>query len=384
MEVYLDNAATSYPKPEIVYEKMFAFMKKIGVSAGRGAYQKAFEADRLVFETRKSLAELFNIDDLTRIVFTHNVTEAINLALKGLLARGDHVITSSLEHNAIRHPLKELERERGIETTFIECDQQGNLALAEVEAAIKENTKLIACLHASNVIGKLLPIKELGQLAADFELHFLVDTAQTAGVYPLDAAEMNIDLLAFTGHKGLLGPTGTGGLYIAPGIDLAPLKTGGTGNNAVAEYPPAELPNRHEAGTINVAGLVGLGAGVDYILEKGVAEIREYELELIEYTLTELARIEDLTIYGDLLAEQRVGVISFNFAGLIDHHELAHRLDSEYQLLLRAGLHCSPLAHQTVGSFELGGSVRAGLSYFNTIAQIDYLIKALKEIRQEL
>ncbi|MCK8824156.1 aminotransferase class V-fold PLP-dependent enzyme [Fuchsiella alkaliacetigena] len=384
MEVYFDNAATSYPKPEIVHRKIFDFMKNLGVSAGRGAYKKAFEADRLVFETRKSLAELFNIDDLTRIVFTHNVTEAINLALKGLLESGDHVITSSLEHNAIRRPLKELERERGIETTFIECDQQGNLPLAKVEAAIKENTKLIACLHASNVIGKLLPIRELGQLANEFNLHFLVDTAQTAGVYPIDVKEMNIDLLAFTGHKGLLGPTGTGGLYIEEGIDLAPLRTGGTGNNAVSEYPPADLPNRYEAGTINVAGIVGLGAGVDYILEKGVAEIREYELELIDYALTELAKIEDLTIYGSLNPEQRVGVISFNFEELINHHDLAHQLDSEYQLMVRAGLHCSPLAHRTVGSFEFEGSVRVGLSYFNTKEEIDYLIKALKEIKQAL
>ncbi|SDC00285.1 MULTISPECIES: aminotransferase class V-fold PLP-dependent enzyme [unclassified Candidatus Frackibacter] len=380
MEVYFDNAATSYPKPDIVYDKMSEFFKNNGVSAGRGAYQKAFQAEQAIFGTRKSLAQLFNVSDPTRIVFTHNVTEAINLALKGLLEAGDHVITTSLEHNAIWRPLKELERDRGIEITKIECNSSGQIDIDEIENEIKDNTKLIACLHASNVVGTILPAIEMGKIAKGAGIYFLLDTAQTAGVYPIDVQEMNIDFLAFTGHKGLLGPTGTGGLYISEGIDLKPLKTGGTGNNSTSEYAPKELPNRYEAGTINTVGLIGLGAGVEYILDTGIKQIRAKEVELIEYALTELEKIEGLILYGEKGVSKRVGVISFNLEGL-DHAEVAYKLDSEYSIMVRSGLHCAPNAHKTISSFELGGAVRIGIGYFNTKAEIDYLIKALQEIK---
>ncbi|SJZ89641.1 aminotransferase class V-fold PLP-dependent enzyme [Selenihalanaerobacter shriftii] len=381
MEVYFDNAATSYPKPDVVYDKMSEFFKNNGVSAGRGAYQKAFQAEQAIYNTRKSLAQLFNIADPTRIVFTHNITEAINLALKGLLKRNDHVITTSLEHNAIWRPLKELERDRGIEITKIECDSSGQIGIDKIKNAIKDNTKLIACLHASNVVGTILPIARMGEIANEAGIHFLLDTAQTAGVYPIDVKKMNIDLLAFTGHKGLLGPTGTGGLYIKEGIDLKPLKEGGTGNNSTSEYAPKELPNRYEAGTINTVGLIGLGAGVNYILEQGVEKIREKEVRLIDYALTKLSKVNGVILYGDKNVQKRVGVISFNLEGL-DHADVAYKLDSEYNIMVRSGLHCAPNAHKTIGSFALGGTVRMGIGYFNTKEEINYLIKALKEMER--
>ncbi|MGQ9632326.1 MAG: aminotransferase class V-fold PLP-dependent enzyme [bacterium] len=378
MEVYLDNAATSYPKPDAVYDAVNRFMREIGASSGRGAYRKALEADRIVYETRESLGRLFNIRDVSRIVFTQNATESLNLAIRGLLRRGDHVVTSSIEHNAVWRPLKTLESELGIEITAVSCSPEGHLDPEDVEEAIRPNTKLIVLLHASNVIGTILPIGDVGRIAERYGIPFLVDSAQTAGVYPIDVEESHIDLLAFAGHKGLFGPPGTGGLYIREGIDLTPLKAGGTGSESALERQPDFLPDRYEAGTLNAPGIAGLGAGVDFILDVGVDKIREKERSLTERLLRGLEDIPEVEIYGPRDPEGQVGVMSINVSDY-PPGEVGYVLDEAYGVMVRTGLHCSPCAHRTIGTIDRG-TIRISPGYFNTEGDINYLLGALREI----
>lgn len=382
MAVYLDNAATSFPKPEAVYEAMDRYIRNIGVSTGRGAYKLALEADRIVYETRFALGRLFNIKDVSRIIFTFNVTEALNLAIKGWLKEGDHVITTSLEHNAVWRPLKSVEREKGVKITSLPCPQGGPFSLKDLKEAIQPETRMIVMLHASNVTGALMPVEEVGRITRKKGIAFLVDAAQTAGAYPIDVEAMNIDLLAFTGHKGLMGPQGTGGLYIREGFEPEPLIEGGTGSESALEEQPRVLPDRYEAGTQNVVGLAGLKAGIEFILQTGVENIRKKELQLLEYLQEGLKAVPGLELYGPQDIACKVGVVSFNLPS-VGAGEVAYVLDQVYDIMVRSGLHCAPCAHRSIGTLERG-TVRASLGYFNTKEDIDALLEALMVISKSL
>ncbi len=382
MAIYLDNAATSFPKPEQVYQAMDNYLRQIGASSGRGAYSRALEADQMVFSTRNALAKLFSIKNPSRIVFCSNATEAINLALYGLVKSGDNIITSSIEHNAVWRCVRGLEAEGSITITRIPNKNDGSLDLPRLPSLIKPNTRLIALTHASNVTGTIMPLKEVGETARKHGVTFLVDAAQTAGEIPIDIEELGIDLLAFTGHKSLLGPQGTGGLYIREGIDLQPLKRGGTGSESYLEHQPDTLPERFEAGTLNVAGIVGLGAAIEFLLQQGVGQIQKKKQDLTAYALKKLSNIPDIIIYGPGDPAKQVGVISINL-GDIRPEELAHVLDEVYEIMVRAGLHCSPCAHRTIGTLDRG-ALRISLGFFNTTGDIDCLTEALKHIAADL
>ncbi|MBM3237090.1 aminotransferase class V-fold PLP-dependent enzyme [Candidatus Poribacteria bacterium] len=375
--IYMDNAATFWPKPPSVIQAMTDYMTNIGANSGRSGHRLAIEAGRIVYETREAVAELFNISDPLRVVFCSNATEALNLAMRGFLQAGDGVITSSIEHNSVMRPLRALEKE-GIEVTVVNCSSQGFLDPHDVQAAIKSNTKLIVLNHASNVVGSILPVAEVGKIARENDLVLLVDAAQTVGAYPIDAEAMNIDLLAFTGHKAMYGPQGTGGLYVREGIDLKPLKWGGTGSRSEEEYQPDFLPDKYESGTMNIVGLAGLGAGVRFVLSEDIDKIRENEKNLTRKLLNGLLNIEDITVYGGLDVDRQVGLVSFNIEG-VSPSEVGFQLDEEYEIMCRVGLHCAPAAHKTIGTFPIG-TVRLSLSHFTTEEEIGETIRAVVEI----
>ncbi|MEA3339178.1 MAG: aminotransferase class V-fold PLP-dependent enzyme, partial [Chloroflexota bacterium] len=352
--IYLDNAATSWPKPPGVVKAMVHFMNEVGANPGRAAHQRAIESGRLIYEVREAVAELFNAPDPLRVTFGPNVTEALNLALCGYLHPGDHVITSSMEHNSVMRPLRALERQPGpcsggIELTVIQCSPNGILDPAGVEAAIRPNTVMVALNHGSNVVGTLLPVAEVGRICRERDLLLLVDAAQTGGAYPIDVQADQIDLLAFTGHKSLYGPMGTGGLIVGGRVDVArlePLKRGGTGSNSEREEQPDFLPDMCESGTPNAVGLAGLGAGVRWVLERGVEEIRTHEAALTQRLIDGLRAIPGVTVYGGLDAKRQTATVSFNVAGMAPS-EAGLRLDDEYGIMCRVGLHCAPAAHKT-------------------------------------
>ncbi|MBN1316640.1 MAG: aminotransferase class V-fold PLP-dependent enzyme [Anaerolineales bacterium] len=382
MTVYLDNAATSWPKPEAVYQAVDHFMREIGATPGRGGYRQEEQALRIANQTRTALADLFHAPDPQGVVFTLNATHAINLALKGLLAPGDHVVTSSIEHNAIWRPLKALEK-RGVEVTAIPCTPDGTLDPAGVEAAIRPNTRLAAMLHASNVLGTILPIAEIGRVAHAHGLHFLVDAAQTAGAAPIDMQAMNIDLLAFAGHKGLYGPHGVGGLVVRPGVYLKTWIEGGSGILSRPETMPEEMPARLEAGTQNAAGIAGLLAGVRFVLDQGVERIRAHEIKMTRLLIERLQAIPGLTTLGpygnstglasDL--KRRTAVVSITIEDYFPD-QLAAVLDKVFDVAVRAGLHCTPQAHRAAGTLEYG-ALRFSPGYFTTEEHIEYAVDAL-------
>ncbi|MEJ8554189.1 aminotransferase class V-fold PLP-dependent enzyme [Tepidibacter sp. Z1-5] len=381
MGIYLDNAATSFPKPIQVSDAVYNFMVNIGATSGRGAYEKAMESDRLVYETRKRIASLFNHDDLKKVIFTSNVTESLNLAIKGILKKGDHVITSSLEHNAVWRCLKTLERDIEISISTVPCNEEGYTNSNDVEKYIKENTALIIFTHASNVIGTIQPIREIGVIAKKYKIPFLVDAAQTAGVYPIDVKKDNIDLLAFTGHKSLLGPMGTGGLIVNWDKDINPLKSGGTGGDSSYEYQPNYFPNRLETGTPNVSGIVGLLEAIKFIQEKGIDTILNKEKEVLSYAFKRLEEVEHISIYGPKNTEKIISVIAFNLKDK-SAEEVAYELDQNYGIMIRAGLHCAPSAHSVIGTQKIG-TARIGIGYFNEKEDIDLFVDALKKINNQ-
>lgn len=381
MGIYLDNAATTFPKPEAVYRAVDQCMRTVGASAGRGTYKLALDAERIIFGARVALAALLGIRDPARLVFTCNATEALNLALKGFLRHGDHVVTSSMEHNAMWRPLKALERSRGVEITSVKCQPDGRLNMDDLVRAVRPQTRLIAVNHASNVVGTLLPAQQIGEFARERGIRFLLDTAQTAGVYPIDVESLGVDLLAFTGHKGLLGAMGTGGLYLKEGIVLEPLKEGGTGGESILEEQPAVLPDRYEPGTSNVPGLAGLKAGVEFLSAEGVSRVREREKALVAYALDKLTGVKGIEIYGTRDPECQVGVVSFNLHK-VGAEQVAFHLDNAFDIQVRSGLHCAPQAHITVGTIDRG-AVRVGIGYFNSESHIDALAEALHAIASE-
>ena len=378
--IYFDNAATSWPKPARVIEAMSHFMTEVGANPGRSAHRLSIEAGRIIYETREALAQLFNMDDPLRIVFGLNATEALNLALRGLLRPGDHVVTSSMEHNSVMRPLRSLE-EQGVEIEVVPCSSEGFLEPADLETAIRPATRMIALNHGSNVIGSLLPVAEAGEIAGARDVLLLVDAAQTAGACPLDMKAMRIDLLAFTGHKTLFGPQGTGGLCIGDRVevdDLQPLKQGGTGSRSEHEEQPRFLPDKCESGTPNTVGLAGLRAGVGFVLEHGVENIRVHEVELTQRLIEGLLDMAGVILYGGRDAEMQTATVSFNIAGLAPS-EVGLRLDEEYNIMSRVGLHCAPAAHRTIDTFPVG-TVRFSLSYFNTVQDVDEALRAVGQI----
>lgn len=376
--IYLDNAATTFPKPDVVYDAVMDCMKNYCANPGRAGHRLSLRAGREIYDTRENLAKLFNIDNPMNIIFTSNATESLNLAIKGLLKTGDHVITTSMEHNSVIRPIMALEK-IGVENTIVDCNEEGFLDINDLEKAIKPNTKLIVTTHASNVFGTLIDIKEVGLVAKKNNITYLVDASQTAGVYDIDVKDMNIDILATAGHKSLLGPQGVGILYIKEGIDLDTLKEGGTGSQSEYLFQPQMLPDKYESGTHNTPAIAGLNAGVKYILDN-MDNIRRKEEELCEYMLSRLDEIKDIKIYGTKDIKKRVPVISINIAD-VDSGEITFILDSKYDIATRSGLHCSPLAHKTVGTIKQG-TVRFSIGYFNTKDDIDRVIDALKKIEK--
>jgi cysteine desulfurase/selenocysteine lyase len=381
--IYLDNAATSWPKPPQVKEAMIRYIEKIGANPGRSGHLLSVDAARILYETRETLANLFHVKDPLRIVFTLNATESINLALKGLLKPGNHIITSSMEHNSVMRPLRELERQ-GVELSILLCSDKGRLDPKEVERKIRPNTAMVVLNHASNVTGALLPVKEVALITRKHDLLFLVDAAQTAGAYPIDVEKDGIDLLAFTGHKSLYGPQGTGGLVLGDRVnekEMVPLKRGGTGSRSEFEEQPDFLPDRFESGTPNGVGIAGLLAGTQFVLERGVKKIRQEESRLMDKLMKGLREILQVRFYSPENKKDRMATFSFNL-GQRSPSDVALRLEKEFSILCRSGLHCAPAAHRTIGTFP-EGTVRFSLSQFNTEDEIETAIQAVSHIAKQ-
>lgn len=381
-KIYLDNGATSFPKPKDVAEAVYKYMTEVGANINRGGYEAAYDLEGTVFETRQMLADMFGGSDCKNVVFTKNITESLNVVLKGFLKPGDHVLCSSMEHNAVMRPLVQLQKQ-GVEFDRIPGNTNGELALDKVESMIKPATKAIVMSHASNLVGTVNPIAEVGAICRKYNIKFIVDSAQTAGVLPINMKDMNIDALCFTGHKSLLGPQGIGGFILDEEMIklIEPLLSGGTGSISHTEEIPDFMPDRFEPGTMNLPGIVGLHAALKWIDEKGIDEISKHELALTERFLEGLKPLEDkgsLKIIGLKEAAGRTAVVSVQTL-TVDCADAAFRLDSEYGIATRVGLHCAPNAHKTLGTFPVG-TVRFSFGIFNTEAEIDAAVKALSEI----
>jgi cysteine desulfurase family protein len=376
--IYLDNAATSWPKPEIVYQTINSFLREKGANPGRSGYDMAVAAEKVVLQTRTSLARLLNAPDEKDIIFTLNCTESLNLALKGLLRPGDHVVTDAIGHNSLVRPLHRLEQRGVLVTRVPGSNGCGLLTPRDVEKAILPQTRLIAITHASNVSGVVQPIEQIGEVARRRGIPFLVDAAQSACVLPIDVEACGVDLFALSGHKGPLGPPGTGVLYISKRVELEALKEGGTGSVSDSEEQPQERPSRYESGTLNTVGIAGLGAGVAYVLETGVETIRQHELTLLDRLLAGLAANPKVEIYGSPPNGERVGVVSFRVKSW-SPGETGTVLDEAFDIKVRTGLHCAPAAHQLFGTYP-EGAVRASIGYFNTTDHIDAFLDAVGRI----
>ena len=343
--IYMDNAATTWPKPPVVYRAVAGCMEKYGANPGRSGHKMAVQAGQILLYAREMLCELFHLGDPFQIIFTYNCTDSLNLAIKGSVAPGDHVVTTSMEHNAVVRPLKEMEKQ-GLELTFVQCDMDGILDPDTIQKAIKPNTRLIVTTHASNVTGTILPIEEVGKIAREYGIPYLVDAAQTAGVLPIDLSALPVDLMAFPGHKGLLGPQGTGGLYIHPNVKLRTIREGGTGSQSESVYQPDLLPDKYESGTLN--------------------------------TPEALSHIKGIKIYGPAKGSGRTGIVSVNIRDK-DSSEVSNLLDERYDIATRGSLHCCPLAHETIGTLRQG-TVRFSFGVFNTLEEVKYCVRALEEI----
>jgi len=361
---------------------MAEFSRNIGANPGRSGHRLSIEAGRVVNEARERVAQLFGVKNPMRVVFGPNATEALNLAMRGILGKGDHVITSSMEHNSVMRPLRDLEKQ-GIEVSVVQCSQKGVLNPGDVEDAIRKNTRMVVLNHASNVVGTLLPVQKVGKIARENDCLLLVDAAQTAGCVPMDVNNENIDLIAFSGHKSLLGPQGTGGLVIGERVEieeLEPLKSGGTGSRSEFEHQPDFLPDKYESGTLNTVGLAGLAAGVEYVLNETVERIRQKDLELTGRFIKGMEEISGCTLYGPMDGKKQTSTISFSLEKL-SPSEVGLILDEKYGIMCRVGLHCAPAAHRTLKTFP-EGTIRFGLGYFNSANEVDLSLKALKEMVQ--
>lgn len=377
--IYMDNAATTMRKPPEVIEAVAAAMSSLG-NAGRGAHGASISASRIIYDTREKLANFFHADSPKQVVFTSNSTESLNTALKGILESGDHVITTMLEHNSVLRPLYELE-ERGVEVSFVKSNKKGIIDYDEFESLIQENTKVIACTHGSNLTGNVVDIKRVGEIARKHQLLFVVDASQTAGVFPIDMQEMNIDILCFTGHKGLLGPQGTGGMCVREGVRVRPLKSGGSGVQTYSKHHPYEMPTALEAGTLNGHGIAGMNAALTYLEKEGIDKIRAREQELMWKFYNGIKDIPNIKIYGDFSTEERCAIVTMNI-GDYDSSEVSDELLMTYEISTRPGAHCAPLMHEALGTVEQG-AVRFSFSHYNTDEEIEIAIEAIKELAKE-
>jgi len=375
--IYMDNAATSWPKPECVYAAAYNCMKKYGANPGRSGHRMSLQAGNIILYAREMLCRLFLAKDPFRMIFTSNATESLNLAIKGVLKSGDHVVTTCMEHNSVIRPVKQLEA-AGITNTFVKSDSQGRIDPQDVKKAIIPQTRLIVTTHASNVTGTILPINDIGKIAKEHGILYLLDAAQTAGCIPMDFSKLPVDMVAFPGHKCLLGPQGTGILYISQAIELKQLKEGGTGSNSELLTQPEFLPDKYESGTLNTPGIAGLVAGIKYILEKTQANLHSHVKNLEKMFIDEVSDISDITIYGPLDPQARTGAISINVKDR-NSFEVADTLDQQYSIATRGGLHCAPLAHQSIGTGKTG-TIRFSFGIFNTADEIASCVDALKKI----
>lgn len=375
--IYLDNAATSYQKPEAVYQAVQEAMHHMG-NSGRGAHGASLDASRQIYSARELLAELFHAGDPSRVAFTANSTESLNMAVFGLFGPGDHIITTMLEHNSVLRPLYLLE-EAGLELTILPADQNGCICYEDIEKVIRPNTKGIICTHASNLTGNMVDIGWIGRFCRKIGLLFVVDASQTAGVFDINMEEMGIDVLCFTGHKGLLGPQGTGGICVRQGVAVRPLIVGGSGVHSYSKAHPEDMPTALEAGTLNGHGIAGLYAALRYIQETGMEQIRERELSLMRQFYDGVRTIPGVTIYGDFTG-QRAPIVSLNIRDY-DSGEVADEMAYHYEIYTRAGAHCAPLMHRALGT-ESTGAVRFSMSHFNTEAEIDEAVRAVHEIAE--
>ena len=379
-KLYLDNAATTFPKPPAVAQAVYGYITGSGVNINRGCYAAAYDAEEQVLDTRQLLCELFRGPDCRNVIFTKNVTESLNILLKGFLRRGDHVLTSSMEHNAVMRPLVQLEK-AGVSFTRVPCDMQGRLQTDALERCLRPNTRLLVMTHASNVCGTVMPLAQAGDFCREHGLRFFVDSAQTAGVLDLDMEAMHIDALAFTGHKGLLGPQGTGGFLLAEGLELEPLLSGGTGSVSHTEEVPPFLPDRFEPGTLNLPGIAGLRQGLLFLRETGIANIRRHEQDLTRRFLDGLRPLEEagqIRILAGGEDTERVGVVSIQTLRK-ELSQAAYELDGRFGIMTRVGLHCAPAAHKTLGSYPTG-SIRFSFGWYNTPQQVDRALEALREV----
>lgn len=377
--IYLDNGATSFPKPESVYTFMDSFYRNNGVSPGRSGYDLSIETENIVEGTRKMMTRYFNGTDHNRLIFSQNSTDAINLAINGLLNPGDHVITTAVEHNAVLRPLYHQSLYNGVEVDYVPLNPSGFINLKDIAAAFKPNTRLVAVNHASNVIGTIQPVNEIGKLCRENNAVFLVDASQTSGKMAIDIEALDIDIIAFTGHKSLLGPTGIGGLYVKDEITIKHTRAGGTGVKSALRHHPEEYPYRLEYGTPNIIGIAGLHAGLSWVLEKGLDTIHQHEIDLTRQLRDGLQQIKNVTVYCARSLTDHIGVLSFNINGF-EAINTGTILDGDYNIACRTGLQCAPLVHEFLGTGKIGGTVRMGFGPFNTVEHVNKALEAIDEI----
>ncbi len=378
--IYLDNGATSYPKPPCMMKAVEECIKKYCGNPGRSGHFMSMKTGEEVYHARRKVSKLFNIEKPEQLIFTKNTTEALNLGLRGILKKGDHVITTSMEHNSVLRPLKSLER-IGVEHSIVKGDIKGRVKGEEVERCIRDNTKLIVVTAASNVTGTKMPLKAIGKIAKEKGIFFMVDGAQGAGCMDLDVENLNIDMLALPGHKGLLGPLGTGALYVKEGIRLEHFMQGGTGTYSKETRQPYDFPDGYEAGTINAPNIIGLGCSAEYVGKIGIEVIEQYERELVKWLDEELLNMKGVKVYGPE-SEEKTGISLFNIKGL-GAEEVTEELSNNYGIAVRGGFHCSGLAHKTIGTWNQG-AVRVSVGPYNTKKEMRALIEALNKISKEV
>jgi cysteine desulfurase family protein len=378
--IYLDNAATSWPKPEAVYEAVDRYQREIGAPNGRSGYREALEANRIVERARRGVAELIGAADASRVVFGFNGTDVLNLAIRGIVRAGDHVVTTVCDHNSVLRPLRALRETLDVDVTYVPCDGQGFVSPDDVRAALRPNTRLVAVIHASNVTGAIQPVEEIGRIVRESDAVFLVDAAQSLGHVPIDVGRLEVDLLAAPGHKGLLGPLGTGVLYIRPGVEraLQPLRCGGTGTRSEEDRQPDDLPDKYESGNHNLIGLAGLAAATDFLRDETVEAVHAHHARLAVRLLEGLREIGAVSVHGPQTNSNRTSVVSVTVEGY-DPQELAAVLESAGNIQCRAGLHCAPRMHEALGT-TVGGTLRLSPGYFTTLDDIDIVLAAFQQV----
>jgi cysteine desulfurase family protein len=377
--IYLDNSATSFPKPQVVYDFMKEFYQSHGVSPGRSGFDKALETEEMVNSTRKLLTELFNGTNPRQLTFSYNATDSLNRIIQGMVSKGDHVVTTNLEHNSVLRPLHHKAHEGEIEVTYVPFDARGYIDPDDVRKAFRSNTRLVVINHSSNVIGTIQPVAEIGRYCREAGIHFAVDASQSAGVIPLDVQAMNIDLLAFTGHKCLMGPTGIGGSYIGENVPIKCTTFGGTGVRSADRFHPDDFPYRMEAGTLNTVGVAGLFAGVRWILSEGMDNIHSSEMRLWDRLRTGVQAIDGVTTYCADDSEDKNPVLCMNIQGWVAE-DVGTMLDVDHNIATRTGLQCAPLVHEQLGTDRIRGAVRFSIGPFNTEQDIDSTIEAVREV----